>query len=558
VSLVSFVVSRRHYTEMKIAFEFLSTSSNTRVSLCRSGGVLKTAIVVGAFLGGAILAAAQQQRFDGRSLWRHVEVLAADDMEGRGTGSAGLERAEAYVIEQVKKAGLDPAGVNGYFQPVSLARREIVDCSAALVRDERVEPLTLGEDAACTTFVDIAPKVEARLVFLGYGLQVPEKGYDDFAGLDLKGKIAVTIPGLPEGVDGPPAAHATAKRWDLFRKAGLVGWIFMPAPNAPWASLAASVVQPRLHLTGELDETHDEQIMMYFNPAHAGKLLDGTGHTPAELFGLARNRKPLPHFALPATLRATARLENTPVESSNVVAKLEGGDPRLRNEYVVLSAHIDHLGIGKPVNGDRIYNGAFDNASGVAALLDIMAELKREGARPKRSVLFTFFTAEELGLLGSKYFVAHPTVDPKAIVANLNIDIIHAIVPLKEVAVIGLEESDLGDAARRAAASQDVPAEAETELHPNEFTGISDHANFVFAGIPAVALKVGFPGELGALLQAFRQSPYHTPFDDPQQPVNMETIAKFEEVARALLVDVASNPRRPEWKPGSFYKRYAK
>ena len=522
------------------------------------GGVVNKAIVVGAVLLVAIHIAAQERHFDGKSLWRHVEILAADDMEGRGTGTAGLERAEAYVVEQVKKAGLTPAGVNGFFQPVSIARREIADCSAGLVREGRVEPLVLAEEAACTTFVDVAAKVEAPLVFLGYGTQVPEKGYDDFAGLDLKGKIAVTIPGSPEGIDGPLARHYAARRWDQFRKAGLVGWVFITGPNGRWPSLAANVVEPRLHLTGELDETHDEQIMMYFNPAHADKLFDGTGHTAAELFGLARDRKPLPHFVLPATLRATARTVNTAVATSNVVAKLEGSDPRLRNEYVVFSAHIDHLGIGEPVNGDRIYNGAVDNASGVAALLDIMAELKREGVRPKRSVLFTFFTAEEHGLLGSKYFVAHPTVDLKAIVANLNIDQIHAIVPLKAMRVIGIDESDLGDAARRAAGSQGIAAEAETELNPNAFTANSDHANFVFAGIPAVALKVGFPGELSALLEAYRQSPYHTPFDDTRQPVNLETFAKFEEVARALLLDVANARRRPEWKSTSFYARYAK
>jgi len=520
------------------------------------GEAVKRTIALGAFLLVAVHADAGQH-FDGKTLWRHVEVLAADSMEGRGTGTDGLERAEAYVVEQVKKAHLVPAGVNGYFQPVKLARREVLDCSAALVRDGRVEPLALGEDAACTTFVDIAPNVNAPLVFLGYGLQVPENGYDDFAGLDLKGKIAVTIPGLPEGVPGPLAADAVSKRWDLFRKAGLVGWIFMPLPTAPWTLLAASVVEPSLHLTGELDLTHDEQIMMYFNPAHAEKLFDGTGHNAAALFGLARNRRPLPHFALPVTLRVRAKLVNTKVESSNVVAKLEGSDQRLRNEYVVLSAHIDPLGIGKPVNGDAIYNGAFDNASGVAALLDIIAELKREGARPKRSVLFTFFTAEESGLLGSKYFVAHSTVNPKAIVANLNLDIIHGFVPLKALAVIGLDESDLGDAARRAAATQDIPAEAEIELHPaSAFIGTSDQANFVFAGIPAVALKVGFPGESAALLQAYRQNPYHTPFDDLQQPVNLETFAKFEEVTQALLLDVANNPSRPQWKSTSFYKRY--
>lgn len=173
-------------------------------------------------------------------------------------------------------------------------------------------------------------------------------------------------------------------------------------------------------------------------------------------------------------------------------------------------------------------------------------------------MLFTFFTAHEVGRLGSQYFVAHPTVDPKSLVANVNIDIIHAIVPLTAVGVIGMEESDLGDAGRRAAASQNVAADAETELRPNAVASTSDSGRFMFAGIPAVTLKVGFPGELGKVLQKYRQSPYHTPFDDLRQPINLETIARFEEVLRALVVDVANAPHRPAWKPSSLYRRYAK
>ena len=478
-------------------------------------------------------------------------------MEGRGIGTAGIERAEAYVVENLKKAGLAPAGVNGYFQPVGLAKREVVECSAALVRSGRADPLARGEEAVCTTDVDIAANVDAPLVFLGYGLQVPEKGHDDFAGLDLKGKIAVTIPGLPEGVDGPLAADATAKRWDFFRKAGLVGWIFMPGPNAQWASLAANAVEPKLHLTGKLDETHDEQIMMYFNPAHAAKLFDGTGHSAAELFALGRARKSLPPFELPVRLRAAARVVNTPVESSNVVAKLEGDDSRLRNEYVVVSAHIDHLGIGRPVNGDQIYNGALDNASGVAALLDIADSLERDGPRPKRSVLFTFFTGEEDGHLGSKYFTAHPTVDRKSIVADINVDGIQAIVPLTSILVLGEHESSLGEAARRVATAQNLVMDVDIEPQTNRLTCCSDQGSFVTAGIPAIKLNVGFPGELNAVQEKWRREVHHTPSDDTRQPVNFDTFAKYEEVLRALVLEVANGPR-PEWKSDSFYQRYAK
>ena len=193
----------------------------------------------------------------------------------------------------------------------------------------------------------------------------------------------------------------------------------------------------------------------------------------------------------------------------------------------------------------------------MAALLDVAAELKKEGVRPKRSVLFVFFTAEEKGLLGSRYFTAHPTVERKSIVANLNVDGIHAIAPLKELRVLGVAESDLGDAARRAAGSQEISAGAESELNADAFTCCSDQYNFIVRGIPAVVSKVGFPGESGAILRKFRRERMHTPLDNLQQPIDLDTAAKCEEILRALLLDVANDSHRPQWKANSFYKRYA-
>ena len=519
-----------------------------------------TRLVFGAVLLLTIGTAAQQYRFDGKTFWHHVEVLAADDMEGRRTGTAGLERAEAYVVDQLRKLGLTPAGVDGFFQPVKLTRRAIVekDCTAALVRDGQAEPLALGEDAAITTLVDAAPSVNAPLVFLGYGIKVPEKGYDDLAGLDLKGKIAATMPGVPEGISGPLANHYLSMPvlWKQYSDAGLIGWIQIAATGVSWPGLL-NAQSPWALAGDEFNEAKGQQIHMFFNPRHADKLFEGTGHTFAELTTLGRAYKPLPRFPLPVSIRAKTCIVNTPVESANVVAKLEGSDPRMRNEYVVLSAHIDHLGVRTPVNGDRVYDGAIDNASGVAALLDIADALKREGTRPRRSVLFTFFTAEEGGRHGSQYFVAHPPVDRQSIVADINIDVVLAIVPLEAVLVDGVDESDLGDAARRVATAHNVAMHIDPTL-AGRFSDSSDQSRFVTAGIPAVRLRVGFPGELSAVQQKWLRERYHTPFDDPQQPINLETVAKYEEIARALLLEVANNPRRPEWKSDSFYKRYAK
>jgi Zn-dependent M28 family amino/carboxypeptidase len=314
-----------------------------------------------------------------------------------------------------------------------------------------------------------------------------------------------------------------------------------------------------MHLVG--DGFGETQIFMWFNAARAGKLFDGTSHTPAELFALAKARKPLPHFDLPVSIRATMRMLRMPLESANIVAKLEGSDPMLKNEYVVLSAHIDHLGMSGPTNGDGIYHGAIDNASGCAALLEIAAELKKDAARPRRSVLFVFFTGEDGSYgyhLGSTHFTAHPTVDPGSIVANLNIDEVLAIVPFKTVAVLGLDESDMGAAARRASASRDTPIDPdERGVFHRAYYCCSDQYSFIVAGVPAVRLLVGFPGELGVVADKWHGEIHHTPSDDLKQPVNLETAAKFEEFALQLLIEVANDLHRPEWKSNSFFKRYA-
>jgi Zn-dependent M28 family amino/carboxypeptidase len=421
----------------------------------------------------------------------------------------------------------------------------------------------LGEGAFFPSEVDLAPNAEAPLVFVGWGLQVPERDYDDLAGLDLKGKIAVTMPGRPAEIEQALYVRrsANALRWKQFREAGLVGWIEIAATQTPaaWLNLRNALAGPTKALAGHDSNDGNGMVHLLVNPAHADKLLAGSGHTYAELHALGLAFKRLPRFPLQPGVRVRTRMLKEPLDSANLIAKLAGSDPTLRNEYVVLSAHLDHLGIRQEVNGDRIYNGAVDNASGVGALLDIAAVLKREGARPRRSILFTFFTSEEGGKLGSTYFAAHPTINRESIVADINIDGIHALVPLTTVLALGGDESDLGDAARRIGESLGIAMDEsmDRDTRSMRFANSSDQASFASAGIPAVKLNVGFPGELSAVMQRWQRERYHTPFDDPQQPINLGAIAAYEEFARALLLDVANNPRRPEWKPSSFYKRDA-
>jgi Zn-dependent M28 family amino/carboxypeptidase len=504
--------------------------------------------------------------FDGKTWWDYVKVLADDNMEGRETGSAGLRRAEAYIVDQLKVAGLQPAGTDGFYQQVKFESRQIVekDSSLALVRNGKVEPLILGEDAYFNTRVDLAPELQAPLVFVGYGLSIPEKNYDDLAGLDLNGKVAVILNGLPAQIPGSLGSHyqSAAERWKTLRKAGAVGVVGIANPatmDIPWSRMAVNRTHPSMVLAGsEFNETEGEKLAVIFNPASAGKLFEGSGHTFDEILSVAKERKQLPRFPLTASIEEKAKLEKKDLESANVIAQLPGNDPQLKNEYVVLSAHIDHLGIGEPINGDRIYNGAMDNASGSALLLDVASSLKKSPEKLKRSLLFLFVTGEEKGLLGSKYFAAHPTVDAKSMVADINVDMFLPIVPLKVLTVFGLAESNLGDSAREVAQAYGISVQPDPEPQRNIFIR-SDQYNFIRHGIPALAMGVGVtPGSPEQkIFKDWLTQRYHAPSDDLNQPVNLEAAALYEEVIRGLMVSVAHNPQRPQWKQDSFFRRYS-
>jgi Zn-dependent M28 family amino/carboxypeptidase len=526
---------------------------------------LAFAVTVG--FGTALLAQqAAPNHFDGKTWWAYVKVLADDKMQGRETGSVELREAEAFVVEQLKKSGLEPAGSDGFYQPVKLKSKQIVenDSSAALIRDGKSEPLVLGEDAYFGTRGNLAPHVEAPLVFVGYGLSVPEVNYDDLAGLDLKGKIAVSFAGSPSNIPGALASHyrSAAERGKAYRKAGIIGSISIPNPAAmdiPWSRMSANRAHVSMELVGEeFNETAGEQISMVFNPAAADKLFAGSGHSFVEILNLAKGGAPLPHFALAESIQATTKVEEKEVNSANVIARLPGTDPALKNEYVVLSAHIDHIGVGEPINGDRIYNGAMDNASGCAVLLDVAASLKQSPEKLRRSLLFVFVTGEEKGLLGSKYFTAHPTVDAKSMVADINIDMFLPIVPLKVLTVYGLQESTVGDVAAQAAKEHGIRVQPDPEPQRNSFIR-SDQYNFIRHGVPAIAMKVGFdPGSPEQkLFKDWLTNRYHAPSDDLDQPVDLAAAAGYEEIIRAMMISLADGAATPQWNSTSFFRRYA-
>jgi Zn-dependent M28 family amino/carboxypeptidase len=307
----------------------------------------------------------------------------------------------------------------------------------------------------------------------------------------------------------------------------------------------------------EFNDAPGLKLALVVNPASAEKIFAGSGHTFADLAALAKDRKPLPHFPLAASIHTVGRVETKTLESANVIARLPGTDPKLSAQSVILSAHIDHLGIGAPINGDAIYNGAMDNASGCAVLLDVAASLKKSGLKLRRSVIFAFVTGEEKGLQGSKFFAAHPTVDRKSIVADINIDMFLPIIPLKLLTVYGLNESDLGDAVTKIARSRGITIQPDPEPLRNVFVR-SDQYSFIRQGIPSITMKVGAaPGSPEAQkMKDWLTNRYHAPSDDINQPVDLSAAAGYEEIMRALLIEIATNPNRPQWKPESFFRRF--
>jgi Zn-dependent M28 family amino/carboxypeptidase len=329
--------------------------------------------------------------------------------------------------------------------------------------------------------------------------------------------------------------------------------------DVPWARSSLARFQPAMSLNyPELDKSFGMQLSVTINPEHLDKWLAGSGHSADEILALAKERKPLPHFPLEGGLRAKTQAHRTEVESPNVIAILPGSDPKLKDEYVVLSAHLDHLGVGRPINGDPIYNGAMDDASGVATLLDIAEQLHEAKPALRRSLIFVTVAAEEKGLLGSKYFATHPTVKPEQIVADLNVDMFLPLFPFHILTVYGLDESDLGKQVRAVAEPLGIRIQRDLEPERNVFIR-SDQYNFIRHGIPALAMKVGYdPGTPEQkLFKDWLTQRYHAPSDDLDQPIDLTAAAGYEEIIRGLMVAIANNPTRPQWKQDSFFRRYA-
>ena len=497
--------------------------------------------------------------------WKHIQYLASDELAGRETGSPGHRLAAQYIADAFKNAGLKPGGTRGYFQSVRFTSRKIIEqrSSLAIVRNAKEEPIVLGEEATFSMGIEHAPRTEAPIVFVGYGLTVPEMQYDDLAGLDLRGKVVLLLSGSPSNIPGPLRAHYQSTRSQSLTRAGVIGVIGIQNPigqDVPWERGKLARLRAMLSLAdSKLEENRGQQLAVTFNPAKAEKLFNGSGHTFAEIMKLAEAGKELPRFPIPASIRATVAFERKALQSQNVIGILPGTDPKLRNEYVVLSAHLDHVGRGEPINNDPIYNGAMDNASGIATLIAAATAFTKNKRRFRRSVIFLAVTAEEHGLKGSRYYAAYPTVPAANLVANINIDMFLPLFPFRSVIVQGLEESNLADDLRKVAAGSGIEVLSDPEPERRAFVR-SDQYSFIRKGVPALSLKVGFAKDSPEheIVKRWRKERYHAPSDDLQQPLDFEAAAKFNAAYMKVVEAVANRSDRPRWNDDSFFKRFAR
>ncbi len=502
--------------------------------------------------------------------WSHVEFLAKDELQGRDIGSPGYTAAAKYVAAEYEKVGLSPgASPSSYFQPVRFVSRTIDESRSSLALEQGSvrETLTLGEHANISIRTVPAPKLSAEMVFVGYGTKIPEANYDDLKDVDLKGKIAVYLSGQPAGLPGPLVSHyqSASERAQALLAAGAVGTAVIANPgntDIPWSRSTLARLQPAMTLDEKLPPNGNLKLAIAINPAHANRFFADSGYTVEQLFELAKDKKPLPHFPLKTKLHARTAIKQSKVGSENVIGVRYGSDPKLRNEFIVVTAHLDHLGVNDKLSGDKIYNGAMDNASGVASLIEAARQLNDSKMELKRSVAFIALTGEEKGLLGSSWYANHPVFGKEKnarVAGNLNMDMYLPLFPLKGLVILGVDESTLGDLARKGVEAAGFEVWPDPAPERNSFVR-SDQYSFIRAGYPALAFKFGYrkgtPEE--KLIQAWLKERYHAPGDDLAQPLDKEAAAQYNRVLASMIGAAANAQETPKWKDASFFKRFAR
>jgi Zn-dependent M28 family amino/carboxypeptidase len=497
-----------------------------------------------------------------------VEFLADDLLEGREAGTRGHEIAARYAATILEGAGWAPAADDGtWFQQVPLVESTAPSSSMTLSVGGATKPIALPDEGLVSPSASRERvEITAPVVFAGFGVTAPELGYDDYAGLDVKGTIVAVRANAPAKLPGEPRAYYASADHKLRNAAdrGAVAVVTLLGPDDekrfPWARMKERAGTPSFawaKADGTPGDTETRlQATAYLNAQGAARLFAGSATTFEQAVEAGRASTP-GGTPLAATLTIASSTTHRRVTSPNVVAILKGSDPALASTSVVLTAHLDHIGVKATGDGDRINNGAYDNATGTAVLLEVARALASSSARPKRSIVVALVTAEEKGLLGSDYFARTPVAAAGRIVANVNLDMPVFLAGASDVVGFGVENSTLESVVRAAAGRAGLTLGPDPMPEENIFVR-SDQYSFVKQGVPAVYLMPGWsatdPAVKGPeVFREFLSKHYHQPGDDLSLAMDLEALARFTRLNLAVTRAIADDPAAPTWKPGNFF-----
>jgi len=508
----------------------------------------------------------------------HIRFLADSLLEGRAPGTPGYNIAARYVATELEGMGLHPAVSGSWFQPVPFEKAvtDEVASSLTLTIDGKEQKLTDAKDYILSTwFASPAPKTESKaesdisapVVFVGFGVTAPDQKYDDYAGVDVKGKIVAAIYGAPASFPSTERAYYSdgVVKSKIALAHGAIGALGISLPEDwkrfPWDWIVPQIQMGEMHWLDKSGVPHDFfpglRGQAFFSEHGAEILFTGSPKPLDQVFADARASKPQA-FPLAVSVHIHTVAAQKIIQSSNIIAELRGSDPALRDQYVVYTAHVDHLGICPAIDGDNVCHGALDNASGTSALLEIARAYSSLPTPPRRSALFVFVTGEEMGLLGSDYFAHFPTVPLASIVADVNIDgAPGSYYAMKDVVALGAEHSTMGDDV--ASAAKMMGYDLTPDPMPEEVGFIrSDQYSFVLQGVPAVDIEDGIhavdPKINGFdVIKKWLVTRYHTPLDNMDQPIDFDEMAKGSVLNFLVGYQIAEHNPRPVWNKGDFF-----
>jgi Zn-dependent M28 family amino/carboxypeptidase len=516
----------------------------------------------------AVVPVSGESPVSGTRIRADVEFLADDLLEGRETGTRGYDLAARYAASALKAAGYAPGADDGtYLQQVPFIESTPTVSSMRLTINGATTDVPLPDEGLVGSSAgQPAAEVTAPVVFAGFGVTAPDFGYDDYAGLDVTGKIVAILSNAPSKLPSEPRAHYASTDHKMKNAAnhGAVGVVTVLGPDdtkrLPWDQMKLYFGRPTLTWAtsdGAPGPTEKRlKAVGFLSSQGAARLFSGSTLTFDQAVDAGRRGVP-GGAALAATLTMNSATTHKRTSSPNVVGVLKGSDPALSATSVVLTSHLDHIGVRPSGDGDRINNGAYDNATGSAILLEVARGLASQAARPKRTVVVVLFTAEEKGLLGSDYFAHYPVKAAGRMVANVNLDMPVFMAASRDIVAFGSENSTLDAVVRKAVAEFGYTLSPDPMPEQNIFVR-SDQYSLVKQGVPAVYLMPGFtatdPSVNGQeVFGGFLASHYHKPSDDLSLPMDLPAVERFTRANLAVARAIADAPVDPAWKPGNFF-----